>query len=188
MHASTARFTRHGLATAALLLALPVWAQTTSPQGYQQERAACAAMSNPESRTNCLRDLGAARQQARSSPRPRVSSDEMQRNAVRRCEAHKDADSRAICERMARGEGNVSGSVAEGGQIRSLETTVPGPMTAPPPMQAPVQPMNPPGAMTAPPTMPPRPLPPLTTPPSPPPAPMPMPAPMQTPGMPPAAR
>ena len=159
MHTSATRFTRHGLAAAALVLALPAWSQTFTPDGYQQERAACAAMSNPESRANCLRDLGAARQQQRSQPRARVSADELQRNAVRRCEVHKDAGERAICERMARGEGDVSGSVSGGGQIRSLETTVPGsamppamppsmpPAGSPPRPMPPMQPMPPAGAV-----------------------------------------
>jgi hypothetical protein len=146
MHTSATRFTRHGLAAAAVLLALPAWSQTFTPDGYQQERAACAAMSNPESRTNCLRDLGAARQQHRSQPRARASADELQRNALRRCEVHKDADARAICERMARGEGDVSGSVSGGGQIRSLETTVPGPAPTLPPSTPPT-PMPPSGAV-----------------------------------------
>ena len=177
MHTSPARFTRHGLAAAALVLALPAWSQTFTPDGYQQERAACAAMSNPEARSNCLRDLGAARQQQRSQPRPRVSADELQRNAVRRCEAHKDMDARAVCERMARGEGNVSGSVSGGGQIRSLESIDRSATPAPPPMGSPSMP--PPGAMPPPSAMPPAnpppsTLPPLSTPPSTvPPAPMP---------------
>lgn len=190
MQASSTHFARQGLAAAALALALPVWAQTFTPSGYQQERAACAAMSNPESRANCLRDLGAARQQQQRQPRARVSAEELQRNALRRCEVHKDAGERAICERMARGDGQVSGSVSGGGQIRSLETTVPGPAmplggSAPQgapgaaPMGAPGSaPMNAPGSMpmNSPGSMPPAPpppstVPPLSTPPSPLPAP-----------------
>lgn len=178
MHTSASRFTRHGLAAAAVLLALPAWSQTFTPDGYQQERAACAAMSNPESRANCLRDLGAARQQHRSQPRARVSADELQRNAVRRCEAHKDADARAICERMARGEGDVSGSVSGGGQIRSLETIDRNaPPSMPPssmpraPMPGSVPPMGSPGGAAPGMNPPPTPVPPLSPPPTvPPPA------------------
>lgn len=140
-HTPTA-LTRHCLAAAALALALPVWAQgagaaKTSTDGrYQQERAACAAMSNPESRTSCLRDLGAARQQARSQPRAPVSPEQLQRNALQRCQVHKADEDRAICERLARGEGEVSGSVSGGGMIRSIETTVPAPM---PPSEPPLR-------------------------------------------------
>lgn len=186
MHSTSPRLMRHGLAAAALVLALPVWAQS-SPNQYQQERAACAAMSNPESRTNCLRDLGAARQQAQRNPRPATSPEVLQRNALQRCQAHKDSENRMICERMARGEGEVSGSVSGGGQIRSIETTIPGTGT-PPAMPAPnmpppamqrapmgsVPPMSaPPTDSMRPPVAPPTTLPPLSTPPSslPPPAP-----------------
>lgn len=139
---SPTAFTRHCLAAAALALALPAWAQgagaakTSTDNRYQQERAACAAMSNPESRTSCLRDLGAARQQARSQPRAPVSPEQLQRNALQRCEVHTAADERTICERMVRGEGEVSGSVSGGGLIRSIETTVPAPM---PPAEPPLR-------------------------------------------------
>lgn len=137
----TASFTRHGLAAAALALALPVWAQaggaakTSTDSRYQQDRAACAAMSQPESRTSCLRDLGAARQQARRQPRAPVSPEVLARNALQRCQVHTDAEERAICERLVRGEGQVSGSVSGGGQIRSIETTVPAPEPADPPVR-----------------------------------------------------
>lgn len=179
MSLSNASITRHCLAAAALALALPVWAQgtgkTSTDSRYQQERAACAAMSNPESRTNCLRDIGAARQQARRNPREPVSQAELQRNALQRCQVHTIAEDRAICERMARGEGDVSGSVSGGGQIRSLETQVfPPPAPPAPPTMAP--PVGSPPPMSPPPTMQPTPVPPLTTPPSPvPPAPVPLP-------------
>lgn len=180
MHSTSPVFSRHGLAAAALVLAIPAWAQT-SPNQYQQERAACAAMSNPESRTNCLRDLGAARQQAQRNPRPATSPEVLQRNALQRCQVHKDSENRTICERMARGEGQVDGSVSGGGLIRSLETTIPGTGTPPsmpprsmPPPEMPRAPMGSVPPMSAPPTQPVQPpqappstLPPLSSPPSP---------------------
>lgn len=147
MSPSTASFTRHCLAIAAIALTLPAWAQgtakTSADSRYQQERAACAAMSNPESRTNCLRDLGAARQQAQRQPRAPVSQDQLQRNALQRCQVHTIAEDRAICERMVRGEGDVSGSVSGGGQIRSIETTVFPPAPPPAPVEPPTTPMRP---------------------------------------------
>ena len=176
MSLSNVSFTRHCLAAAAIALTLPAWAQgtakTSADSRYQQERAACAAMSSPESRTNCLRDLGAARQQAQRQPRAPVSQDQLQRNALQRCQVHTIAEDRAICERMVRGEGEVSGSVSGGGQIRSIETTVfpPAPPPAPPAMVPPVSsppPVTSPPPMAPPPTMQPTPVPPITTPPSP---------------------
>lgn len=171
MSLSTASFTRHCLAAAAIALTLPAWAQgtgkTSTDSRYQQERAACAAMSDPASRTNCLRDIAAARQQARRNPREPVSQAELQRNALQRCQVHTIAEDRAICERMVRGEGEVSGSVRGGGQIRSIETTV----------FPPTPPVSSPPPMAPPPTMQPTPVPPITTPPSP----MPSPTPVQPP-------
>jgi len=189
MSPSTASLTRHCLAAAAIALTLPAWAQgtakTSTDSRYQQERAACAAMSDPAARTNCLRDVGAARQQARRNPREPVSQAELQRNALQRCQVHTIAEDRAICERMVRGEGEVSGTVRGGGQIRSLETQV-FPPPAPPAPPAMVPPVGSPPPMSPPPTMqpspiPPTPVPPITTPPSPvPPAPVPPPtAPMR---------
>ncbi|WP_051756140.1 hypothetical protein, partial [Hydrogenophaga intermedia] len=138
MSLSNVSFTRHCLAAAAIALTLPAWAQgtakTSTDSRYQQERAACAAMSSPEARTNCLRDVGAARQQAQRQPRAPVSQAELQRNALQRCQVHTIAEDREVCERMVRGEGDVSGSVSGGGQIRSIETTVFPP--APPPAPA----------------------------------------------------
>ncbi len=172
MSLSNVSFTRHCLAAAAVALTLPAWAQgtakTSADSRYQQERAACTAMSNPESRTNCLRDLGAARQQAQRQPRAPVSQEQLQRNALQRCQVHTIAEDRAICERMVRGEGEVSGSVSGGGQIRSIETTVfpPAPPPAPPAMVPPVSsppPVTSPPPMTAPPTA----APPISTPPMP---------------------
>jgi hypothetical protein len=114
------------IAAAALALTLPAWAAGTgtgTDTTYRQERAACAAMTDADARKSCLRDIGAARQQAQRQGRaPAPSPEQLQQNALRRCTVHKDAEERAICERMVRGEGQVSGSVSGGGQLRSLET------------------------------------------------------------------
>ncbi len=123
--------TRHLIAAAAIALTLPAWAADTTPAKrgasadttHRQERAACAAMTDADARTSCLRDLGAARQQAQRQGRaPAPSAEQLQQNALQRCTVHKDTEQRAICERMVRGEGEVSGSVSGGGQLRSLET------------------------------------------------------------------
>ena len=180
MSLSNVSFTRHCLAAAAIALTLPAWAQgtakTSTDSRYQQERAACAAMSSPEARTNCLRDVGAARQQAQRQPRAPVSQAELQRNALQRCQVHTIAEDREVCERMVRGEGDVSGSVSGGGQIRSIETTVfpPAPPPAPPAMVPPVG--SPPPVTSPPPMAPPPTIPPSAVTPAPSPVPLPPPA------------
>jgi hypothetical protein len=122
---------RHLMAAVAIAFTLPAWAagSPTAPRGtgadttYGQERAACTAMTDADARKNCLRDLGAARQQMQRQGRtPAPSAEQLQQNALQRCTVHKDSEERAICERMVRGEGQVSGSVSGGGQLRSLET------------------------------------------------------------------
>ncbi len=123
---------RHGLAVAALALTVPAWAAGTpgkAPAGnstYQQERAACAAVGSNEARTSCLRDIGAARQQAQQKGTPRSpSAEQLQENALKRCDVHTGLEERAICMRMVSGDGSVSGSVSGGGLLRELETPIP---------------------------------------------------------------
>lgn len=141
------------LAAAALTLCLPAaWAagpdKAAIEAAYQRDRAACQALSPTQDRTNCLRDAGAHRAQAlRSGIRGGSSPQELERNALARCQAH-PPEQRAICERMARGEGSVSGSVQGGGTIRELTTQEilpPPPPPAPPPsMEPPPAPLPPP--------------------------------------------
>lgn len=188
MNPSPIRIPRACLAAAALALSLPVWAQGASASGkaaieanYQRDRAACATIAVPADRSNCLRDAGAARAQALRIGQRTPSNEELTRNAVQRCQQHPSPEQRVICERMARGEGNVSGSVQGGGVIRELVTQEqlpppPSPPLSPPVSPPPVQsvpmpsPMSPP-PMTSPPPMSPPPVmpaptapPPLTTP------------------------
>jgi hypothetical protein len=133
MKTSIRQHLRFSLATAALAIALPASAaggvdKASIEANYQAARSACQAMAVPADRTNCLRDAGAARAQALRMGPSSTSAEQLQRNALQRCQAHKSAEDQAICERMARGDGNSSGSVESGGVIRELTTHVPAPM------------------------------------------------------------
>lgn len=133
MKTSIRQHLRFSLATAALAIALPASAaggvdKASIEANYQAARAACQAMAVPADRTNCLRDAGAARAQALRTGPSSTSAEQLQRNALQRCQAHKSAEDQATCERMARGDGNTSGSVEGGGVIRELTTQVPAPM------------------------------------------------------------
>jgi hypothetical protein len=124
------------LATAALAIALPAWAaggtdKASIEANYQAARTACQSIVVPGDRTNCLRDAGAARAQALRTGPSTTSSEQLQRNAIQRCQVHKTAEDQAICERMARGDGNTSGSVESGGVIRELTTQIPAPPMPP---------------------------------------------------------
>lgn len=179
MNLSTLPSSRGWLAAAVLAVCMPgAWAagadKAAIEAAYQRDRAACQALSPTQDRTNCLRDAGAHRAQAlRTGVRGGTSPQELERNALQRCQSHNSLEERAICERMARGEGTSSGSVQGGGTIRELVTQEPLPVPPPPPMAPP--PMLSPPAQAAP-----MPSPPMTPPSmNPTPAPLPpVPAPM----------
>lgn len=90
---------------------------------YQQDRAACISGQSYQDRATCLREAGAALQEAK---RGRVGDSESvyEQNRLIRCDRVAVAD-REDCLRRMRGEGTVSGSVESGGIYRELRTTVP---------------------------------------------------------------
>jgi len=87
---------------------------------YERERAACMTGQTQQPRDVCLREAGAAYAQARqgrlisSTDRP----EQWAANALKRCQAQPLED-RELCERRVR-EGQVTGSVEGGGQLRTL--------------------------------------------------------------------
>ena len=94
---------------------------------YQQERAACLSGQTQQDKTTCLKEVGAARGEAKrgnltESP---ISS----QNAQARCNVLPPAD-RDDCIRRIQGEGTVSGSVDGGGVLRETRTIVPAPQPA----------------------------------------------------------
>jgi len=106
---------------------------------YQQEIAVCG--HNQQDRAACIREAGAARQEAARGGL--TSAPDYQRNALARCGLQPPAD-RADCEaRVLGGSGNtrgaVDGSVMGGGVIRESVTTVvmPAPAVMPAPVPAP---------------------------------------------------
>ncbi len=158
------------LAAAALLALAPAALAQGQPSRaaidatYQRDRAACLDSASQHERSACLREAGAVRAEAlRGRPLGGASPEALERNALQRCQ-RLPPENKMLCERMARGEGTMSGSVAAGGVIKELEIQVPAPpmsappaMSAPPPMMAPT-PMDPP-PRSAPPPMEPVPLP-----------------------------
>lgn len=90
---------------------------------YQAERRACLDGSSPQDRSTCLKEASAARAAAQRHQLDNGdNARDRQANALLRCQAQRDAEDRADCERLARGEGTSSGSVAGGGVIRELVT------------------------------------------------------------------
>jgi len=139
IHRLAPRPARHHrwLATAAASLLLPLlWTaamaaepatrSTDAEARYRQERAACLDGRSSQDRNTCMKEAGAARGEAR---RHRLDNGEsptqLRANALLRCQPVPGAD-RAACERMAMGEGQRSGSVAEGAVLKQITTVTTG--------------------------------------------------------------
>ena len=123
-----------GTVTLALAAALsPIFAEAASasaPAGsldatYQRARADCLAGRTQQTQKTCLTEAAAARSAARrgllTTETPQVLRDNLQQ----RCLVQPEGPDRAACERMAKGEGSVTGSAAAGGELRELTTVVP---------------------------------------------------------------
>jgi hypothetical protein len=119
--------------TAALLAAPAAWAATpdTDAQArYQQERAACLNGQSHQDRATCLREAGAALNEARHGMLNDRGVD-YQRNALQRCEAL-PAQDRDACHARMTGQGTTEGSVEQGAILREYREIVPAAsMTAP---------------------------------------------------------
>jgi len=103
----------------------PALAQAGTNAQADRERAACDGVR--QDREACLREAGAAQQEAR---RNGLTSEpgNYDRNALARCQLQPTAD-RADCEARVRGTGTSSseGSVTGGGILRETVTPIPAP-------------------------------------------------------------
>jgi hypothetical protein len=122
---------RHPISTLlAALLALPApaaWSAGPTPphRAAMVDRQDCATDAATHDRANCRREGAAARVEAARGGLTRPDAETMMRNALARCQVHRDSEARTLCERMVRGDGTRSGSVASGGVIRELVTVEP---------------------------------------------------------------
>lgn len=89
---------------------------------YQRDRAACISGQTSQDRATCLREAGAALQEARRGNLDDGQA-QFERNRLLRCEKQPPED-RQDCVRRMRGEGSISGSVEGGGILRELVTPV----------------------------------------------------------------
>ena len=90
---------------------------------YRQERATCMSGQSHQDRATCLKEAGAALQEAKRGYLDDGQSP-YEQNRLMRCAAHPAGD-REDCVRRMRGEGTVTGSVEGGGIYRELRTTMP---------------------------------------------------------------
>lgn len=92
----------------------------------QRERATCDGVQ--QDRAACLREAGAAKQEAQRNGLTSASPGTYDQNALERCQLQPVAD-RADCEARIRGTGAsaTEGSVMGGGVIRETVTPIPAP-------------------------------------------------------------
>lgn len=117
-------------AGSAVMMAAPLsasWAGTGAKSGspeatYRYERQKCLSGRSHQDRATCLKEAGAALAEARRGRLDNgVSERQLAENRVARCAAQPESE-RADCERLARGEGTVVGSVEGGGVVKELVT------------------------------------------------------------------
>ena len=104
---------------AALLFALPVAAANelaAAQAQYQRERAACLNGTSNQDRATCLKEAGAALQEARRGSIATAAEAKQARNRVRRCEALPTQDRDECIARMS--QGSATGSAQQGGILR----------------------------------------------------------------------
>jgi hypothetical protein len=89
---------------------------------YRQDRATCISGQSYQDRATCLKEAGAALQEAKRGRLGDDQSSAYEQNRLLRCDRHTGGD-REDCLRRMRGEGTVSGSVEGGGVYRELRTT-----------------------------------------------------------------
>lgn len=90
---------------------------------YKKEMAACTSGASHQDRATCIREAGAARDEARRNRLADGAGDQYQKNALARCDAL-PANDRAECVARMK-QGTTSGSVEGGGVIREHRTVVP---------------------------------------------------------------
>lgn len=109
-----------GLALAGSALAADSSTAPTPTSRYQQERATCLAGQTNQDRETCLREAGAALQEARRGALAGAQAN-FDQNRLARCDVHKTPQDRDECiKRM--NMGSTTGSVEGGGMYRELTT------------------------------------------------------------------
>jgi hypothetical protein len=113
----------------ALALALsihPAWAAgkgklSQSEVDYQNERARCHLGETGQPLATCLKEAGAAYEEARRGSLGKTPDADLARNATQRCDAQPPSD-RESCMQRILGAGKTEGSVGGGGLLRETET------------------------------------------------------------------
>jgi hypothetical protein len=120
----------HASLLALMLAAGSAWASKAAPISedeaqYQKERAVCTSGQSNQPRAACLDEAQSARAARRAGTLDSENARTLAANAMRRCKAQPKGDDRAACESKVRGEGQVSGTPAEGGVLKTMTTIQP---------------------------------------------------------------
>jgi hypothetical protein len=86
---------------------------------YQQEKARCQRGETNQDRATCLKEAGAAYDEARRGRTGTASTADLARNAAQRCDAQPAADREACLQRL---QSPAQGSAQGGGVLRQTET------------------------------------------------------------------
>jgi len=131
MISKNSRILLAGVALCCTPLAWSAQADLTSAKArYEKERAACLSGQTGQEMDACLREAGAALQEARSGKLDAANQSYL-RNALERCDPLPPADAKDCRDRIM-GQGSVSGSIEGGGLLREKTTIVPAPAVVKP--------------------------------------------------------
>lgn len=118
------RLAAAGFTLAALMSTGTALAAKTSEaqQRYQQDRAKCMRGETNQDRATCLKEAGAALQDASNTARDEAGERQLARNRTKRCRTLPAAERQECVARM--NDGTTSGSAQQGGILRERTSTV----------------------------------------------------------------
>lgn len=93
---------------------------SAAQQRYQQERAACLNGTSNQDRATCLKEAGAALQEARRDGLATAAEARLAQNRLTRCDAVPVQDRDECIARIQHGA--TSGSARDGGILRELQS------------------------------------------------------------------
>ena len=126
-----AHFLLAGTALAFAMQATAAGGQASQAQSdLRLERARCTRGESGQALQTCLKEAGAAYEEARRGHLGSAPAADLARNATQRCAAQA-VDDREACVQRILGAGNAEGSVGGGGLIRRSETVEPQPDAQP---------------------------------------------------------
>lgn len=103
--------------------ALPGTAGIDDSGSYQSEVQSCLSGKTQQDQATCLREARNAH--ADKARGVLENGNNLQANAMARCDVFTASEDKAACQARLMGYGEVEGSVAGGGLIREVETVVP---------------------------------------------------------------